>query len=382
LKVKEAFNSKLFYRLVALFLAILLFLYVTSEKGNTTRSGNPNTIGNSLISNKTETLDTELKLNINSDKYFVTGYPENVKVKISGPSALVIAAKNTQNFEVYADLNNLKPGTHTVKLKTSGLSSELTVQVIPEKITVKISKRKTKKMAVQVRYDSDRIATGYAAGSAYSSTDYVTVTGAAADVSDIDKIVANVNLPKGSNSTYSQSIALQALSESGKVLNVVISPANVTATVPIYSASSSKKVAVNLVPRGEGVSNMKYSFSTATTTVTVHGTREALSKLSKLDVPVSITGIMSDTTENVRISPSQSGITSVSPGTITVNISVSQKNTGEKATSSSESQSQTSSVDDVSETTSTVDESSASKSTTTSSSSSQTSSSSEKEQQD
>ena len=81
------------------FFALLLSFYVTSEKGNTTRSGNSGTFGSSLVSNKTITLETDLKLNVNSDKYFVSGYPDVVKVKISGPSALVIAAKNTQNFE-------------------------------------------------------------------------------------------------------------------------------------------------------------------------------------------------------------------------------------------------------------------------------------------
>lgn len=374
MKVRQAFNSKLFYRLISLFFALLLSFYVTSEKGNTTRSGNSGTFGSSLVSNKTITLETDLKLNVNSDKYFVSGYPDVVKVKISGPSALVIAAKNTQNFEIYADLNDLKPGVHTVRLKDSGLSSELTVKIIPEKITVQISKKKTKKTAVQVRYDSNRIASGYAAGEAYSSQAYVTVTGAAKDINNLDKVVANLNLPRNANETYAKNVALQALDESGKVLNVVISPANVTATVPIYTASASKKVPINLVARG-GVSNMKYSFSSDTKTVTVHGTKEALSKLNRLDVPVSITGVTADTVENVRLSPSQSGITAISPTTITVNVSVGQKetSTAQKQTQAS-SQAETSSASSTKETVATDD--SSSEATSSSSTSSQLSSSS------
>lgn len=375
MKVRQAFNSKLFYRLISLFFALLLSFYVTSEKGNTTRSGNSGTFGSSLVSNKTITLETDLKLNVNSDKYFVSGYPDVVKVKISGPSALVIAAKNTQNFEIYADLNDLKPGVHTVRLKDSGLSSELTVKIIPEKITVQISKKKIKKTAVQVRYDSNRIASGYAAGEAYSSQAYVTVTGAAKDINNLDKVVANLNLPRNANETYAKNVALQALDESGKVLNVVISPADVTATVPIYTASASKRVPINLVARGEGVSNMKYSFSSDTKTVTVHGTKEALSKLNRLDVPVSITGVTADTVENVRLSPSQSGITAISPTTITVNVSVSQKeaSTAQKQNQAS-SQAETSSASSTKETVATDD--SSSEATSSSSTSSQLSSSS------
>ena len=54
-----------------------------------------------------------LDLTVNSQKYVVSGYPQYVKVKISGPSALVTTTMNTQNFKVYANLNNLGSGEHT-----------------------------------------------------------------------------------------------------------------------------------------------------------------------------------------------------------------------------------------------------------------------------
>ena len=120
---------------------------------------------------------------------------------------------------------------------------------------------------------------------------------------------------------------------------------------------------------------MKYSFSSDTKTVTVHGTKEALGKLNRLDVPVSITGMTADTVENVRLSPSQSGITAISPTTITVNVSVGQKetSTAQKQTQAS-SQAETSSASSTKETVATDD--SSSEATSSSSTSSQLSSSS------
>ena len=87
----------------------------------------------------------------------ITGYPQYVRVKVSGPSALVTTTANTQNFKVYADLSKLGIGHHTVKLKTSGLNSELRAALTPEKIKVNIQPRATTTVPVEVRLSSKSV---------------------------------------------------------------------------------------------------------------------------------------------------------------------------------------------------------------------------------
>ena len=104
------------YRLLSLFFALLLFFYVSYQRLGTTRVSDKEVANSKLTTTKTLSLKVPLTLNVDNSKYYVTGYPEEVKVDISGPSALVTTLDNTRNFEVYADLSDLKSGRHTVRL--------------------------------------------------------------------------------------------------------------------------------------------------------------------------------------------------------------------------------------------------------------------------
>ena len=263
-----------------------------------------------------------LKVNVSS-KYFVEGYPENVKVKINGPAALVQTAENTKNFQAYADLEGLKPGKHTVKLKVSGVSHELSANVQPEKVTVTISKKATATFPIQVRFDSTLIGNGYAAGIASSNYSRAKVIGSRSSINAVTNVVANVSLPEGVQHSVTQNVTLEALDENGKPLNVVIEPTMVKATVPIYAATTTKKVNIHLVASGGGDNTKNYSLSTDTKTVTVTGTKQALSRLQSLNVAVPVSGVTSNTTKTVPIDTIQNGIIAVSPSSINVQITVS-----------------------------------------------------------
>ena len=263
-----------------------------------------------------------LKVNVSS-KYFVEGYPENVKVKINGPAALVQTAENTKNLQAYADLEGLKPGKHTVKLKVSGVSHELSANVQPEKVTVTISKKATATFPIQVRFDSTLIGNGYAAGIASSNYSRAKVIGSRSSINAVTNVVANVSLPEGVQHSVTQNVTLEALDENGKPLNVVIEPTTVKATVPIYAATTTKKVNIHLVASGGGDNTKNYSLSTDTKTVTVTGTKQALSRLQSLNVAVPVSGVTSNTTKTVPIDTIQNGIIAVSPSSINVQITVS-----------------------------------------------------------
>ena len=141
---KGFFRRKWFLRIISLILALFLFMYVNGSKSGFLRQNTRNNNQSSaLMSNKSVTLRMPLDVTIDNNKYIVSGYPQYVKVKVTGPSALVTTTSNTQNFKVYADLSDLTPGKHRVKLKTSGLNSELTSKIEPQYINVNIQQRKT-----------------------------------------------------------------------------------------------------------------------------------------------------------------------------------------------------------------------------------------------
>lgn len=310
------------YRLLSLFFALLLFFYVSYQRLGTTRVSDKEVANSKLTTTKTLSLKVPLTLNVDNSKYYVTGYPEEVKVDISGPSALVTTLDNTRNFEVYADLSDLKSGTHTVRLKTSGFNKELSVALSPEKIKVKIAPKKTAKMPIQVRYDTSLIQNGYVAGSPSLSTQTVDVTGAKADIDKLDSVVANLNLPENSHGDYGRTVLLQALDKEGHALPVSLSPETVKVNLPISQATATKEVKLELVTENNGVPGKTYQLSTEIKTVKLRGTKSALDKLNSLRVPVSVTGVNESTTKTVSLSPTKAGVASVTPASIVVQITV------------------------------------------------------------
>lgn len=374
MKIAQALNSKVAYSLLSLLLTVFLFVYVNSEHLN---NNNQSQISTSLMKNTRATLKKEVNLNYDSDKYYVSGAPETVNVSLIGPSGLVKAAKNTGNFQVTADLRALKPGTHKVKLNVSGLSSEISARPATSEIKVKISKKGQASFPVQVRYDSSKIAKGYASGVASANHQTVKVTGAKADIKKIESVVADVNLAADSKKTTTRNVLLRAIDSKGKQLDVSIAPETARVNIPIYLASSDKKVPLQLVSGGQGVSGKKYTFTSETKYVTLTGTKNALKKIDSLEVRVSLAGVTDDETRTISLDSDRSGITSVSPSSIQVTIKVTDKssaNSQGSSSSSAASSSETSSSETSAEQSTTTDSSSSTSESMPSSSSSSSSS--------
>lgn len=236
---RNIFNSRWFYRIIALVFAICLFIYVNGSKLEKTHQSSQSVQNTSLTSTKTKTVTMPLDLTVNSDKYVVTGYPETVKVKISGPAALVTTTTNTQNFKVYADLSSLGAGTHRVKILESGINNDLTHTIRPKAINVTIQTRKTETIPVEVKVNQNQLADGYKVGKATASTDSVQITGAVSEIEKVDHVEATVNLSKKNKSDVSKSVTLQAVDKNGNTVNVVITPSSTTVKVPIGKQSDS-----------------------------------------------------------------------------------------------------------------------------------------------
>lgn len=236
---KGFFNHKWVMRLASLVLAILLFAYVNGSKNGflrqNTRNNNENSV---LMSNKSVTLKMPLDITVDNSKYVVSGYPQYVKVRLSGPSALVTTTSNTQNFKVYADLSSLGAGKHQVPIKTSGLNAELRANVEPKNITVQIQPRRTVNVKVSVRLNARNLADDYEAGHPHADVDSVQVTGAQNEVRRVNRVVAYVVVPRDAKGNLQRQVTLQALDHNGQTLNVVIWPATTTVTVPISSKNS------------------------------------------------------------------------------------------------------------------------------------------------
>lgn len=239
-KNNDSFFSNLWVlRIASLVLAIFLFVYVNGSKEDFLRQNTRNGQNSALMSNKSVSIKAPLQLKTNNQKYVISGYPQYVRVKVSGPSALATTTSNTQNFKIYADLTGLDIGHHTVKLKQSGLNSELRYTIEPATINVNIQPRAMATKPVQVRLSSRNVNGNYRVGTPRLSMTHVQISGARDEVRKVARVVAYVNVPKNANSDLHRQVTLQALDKNGHILNVIISPNYVSVTVPISAGTSS-----------------------------------------------------------------------------------------------------------------------------------------------
>lgn len=261
------FNNKWFLRGISLVLALILFFYVNSSKTGFLRQNTRSHDENSaLMSNKTAVIKTPLDITTDN-RYVVTGYPKYVQVTVKGPSALVTTTSNTQNFKAYIDITSLGVGKHKVKVKTSGLNSELHAAVKPTTVTVNIQPRKTVTKKISVQLSSHDLANGYQVGTPKTDISSVQVSGATDEVNKVSRVIAFVSMPTKATSDIHRTVTLQAVDKSGKTLNVVIEPTTTNVTIPINSSSSSSSESSTSASSSSDESEVVVSSSSSSTKV-------------------------------------------------------------------------------------------------------------------
>lgn len=317
--IKKIINSNYFFALIALGCALWLFFYVSTPGVGSTRDTNQS---NTSTVTKKVTLTVPLQLQADVNKYYITGYPENVKITIEGPSALVTATKNTQNFNLYLNLKDLSIGQHRVQVKESGLNSELTYSIKPKYVDVNIQHRVTKKFAVQVDYNKESLATGYEAGKTDISPETVTVTGASSEISKIDKVIVKPILPKGIKSTFDQEVLVQALDKNGKTVNVTLDPQTVHVKIPI--SIQSKQVSINLKQQGNS-NNSSFSLESDVKSIRIFGTQDQIDAINdSVDIPIDVSDVTGNTKKSIDLGNALgSKVAFTDPETITVTITAS-----------------------------------------------------------
>ncbi|MFD1465343.1 YbbR-like domain-containing protein [Lapidilactobacillus mulanensis] len=375
--MKEFFNRPWVYRVLSLGLAALLFAWVTSQNLGATRS-NSQTPEQTAVADITETLKTTLQVDSDQDTYYVTGYPKQVSITLAGPSANVIAARNMRNFRVYIDVRDLKVGTHTVKIKQTGLNRSLKYTIKPETVKVKIATRSDKTFPIQANYKTSRIAEGYLTGTPSISPATVRVSGAKSEVSRVSEVVAQLDISNNTKDNYEQEVLLEALDKNGDAVDVLLTPQTVHVSLPVYLPS--KKVKLNFEQSGSGDDGRVYSFVSSVTQVTLFAPQSVLDDIGKsITVPVSVSKVNSSIQKTIKIYK-PNGVVEIDPSAVTVNIQVTQVNAeSNNTTSSSSSRSTSSSEESSSDEDSDSDEKSSSSSQSSSSSTSKSSSSSDSE---
>ncbi|WP_458738039.1 CdaR family protein [Bacillus pumilus] len=313
-------NNRWAVKLFALVFALLLYGAVNSAQAPT-----PKKIGESFFPTSTTdeaTLtDIPVKAYYDDEKYVVTGVPQTVNVTIKGSTSAVKTARQTKNFEIYADMQNISTGTHKVELKARDVSKGLTLSINPSVTTVTIQEKTTAEFPVETEfYNQNKIKDGYSPEQPIVNPKKVTVTGSKDVIDKISVIKAFVNL-EDVDQQIEKEAKLTVYDSSGNELPVELSPSVVNITVPI--SSPSKKVPFKIERTGslpDGISIS--SIETSPSEVTVYGSQKVLDSLDFIDgVKLDLSKIKDDTEIDADI-PLPDGVKKVSPETVKIKVKV------------------------------------------------------------
>jgi len=315
-------NNHWVMRVIALFLALMLYASVNIETG--TQANKPSTPLSSSSLDTAVVTDIPVVTYFDEEDLVVTGVPETVNVTLEGPTGSLIKARQQKDFEVYAELTSLSIGSHRVNLKIKNLSSDLKASISPSVITVSIEEKISKDFPVEVEYiNEDKLEKGYTPDQPIVSPNSVRVTASKEIIDRISKVQATINL-EAAKETINKESRITIYDSDGNILPVEVEPSVVDVTVPIKSPS--KTLPFKVVREGElkkGLSIL--SMETEPKEITVYGPLDVLDSYEFIDgVTVDLSEIEKDTVLEVDV-PIPEGIEKVSPETIKIDVDVDEQ---------------------------------------------------------
>ncbi|MFC4402294.1 YbbR-like domain-containing protein [Gracilibacillus xinjiangensis] len=310
-------------RVVALALSILLFVVVAFDENVSDEDDGYNSIFGTT--NETKTLeDMPVNIDIDQEKYVVSGVPETVKVTLQGSVSLVTSTSLQRNFEVFVNLDGLGTGTHVVPIEYSGIANQLNVYIEPQEVEVSIEERASQNYTVNIDVlNRDQITAGYEVGNVYTEPESVTVTSSKSIVDRIAIVKAFVDVAGVEESFTADNVPVKVYDNQGNELSVRIDPPTVDVTVDVKNPN--KSVPVSLETVSEVTEDLRLaSMELETETVTVFAAESYLEGLEELKTkPVNLSEITESGTYEVELDIPQE-VRKVEPATVNVVIEVEQ----------------------------------------------------------
>lgn len=236
----KLFDSPWILRLAALILSGLLFFYVqygTDKERETSTS-----------------FETDLITNVPLDVYYddsnlhVTGVPETVDVKISGPMQIVLKTKLSDDYKVFVDLNTLLIGEHRVTIQHENFSDKLTVVIDPGAIDVVIEERIAEEFRVEPEMNSRLVDENHIIKDMTADPGRVSISGAKSVVESISYVKATVTGDKGIAEPFDQEATVKVLDRDLNKLDVTINPEKVNVHVEVNEYS--KELPITIKSKG------------------------------------------------------------------------------------------------------------------------------------
>lgn len=310
------FDNNWVVGLISLFFALVLFVSVANEN---------NTLASLALNNNSASIDSTVTISnvpVHLGEYdegtFVSGMPETVSVRLSGPRN-IINQISEENITVQTEsLVGKKAGVSSIRFEVIGLPDSIEYKVTPDLFYGTISTKETLTKAVEYEIADGTLADGFEVDTVELNINEVTLSGSADEINKVARVLIQIFADKPQSTSFTQNYRVQILDKDGNPLDVNPSETEITATVNLKAKA--KEVSLNIVPVGENETLQYHYELTNTQTVSISGTN--IENIESLNVIVDVSELV--TSGNVvGVIDLVDGIT-VSPETVDVAVTISE----------------------------------------------------------
>ncbi|MCC6443490.1 MAG: hypothetical protein IT210_08540 [Armatimonadetes bacterium] len=294
------FLHNLGYKLISLGLAILLWLYESSER---------NPMG---VRQFREPLPAR---NLAENLVILNRSPEQTTVFLDGPQR-TLANLDNDSVDTYVDCTGLGPGEHRVPISyrlDEALRGVLSVRLSDRIARISIDQQTRKTMQVEFQSLTPP-APGYAFGLPVTNPPRAAISGIGKDASRVTHLVAYLEAGTPPASDVQKKVRLIPLDDNGnEVTGIKIEPEQVRLKVPVQELPVTRQVYVSPDLTGTPqLPNRVLAVSVAPDRVTLNGSRDMVGKIGVVETePIDIANATASFQREVALKPL--------PGAVTVN---------------------------------------------------------------
>lgn len=276
------FQSKWFVRIISLAFAILLYVFVTIEVEVEPKNSSetPNFTSNKQEVEVLEDIPVEVK--IDSDKYVVSGVPDEVKVSLEGPVSVLTPVVRQKNFTLFIDLTDLSEGPHTVEIEHENIPKDVSTYIDPKEIDVKIEERATATIDIETELiNEDLIPVGYEVLTPELNVEEVLVVGSKSAIEQISLVKVYLDVANEKESIKNRELPINVYDSQGNKLDVSVRPESAIASVKIVKPS--KEVRLKVPTEGKPPKNFSLkSLTPEIENIMIYGKKADLDEISEI----------------------------------------------------------------------------------------------------
>lgn len=297
-------NSSL--KILAVLMALLLWIYVTNEQ-------NPVT---------SQTFTIPLVVQDKPAGYVIDGVPKNVNVRVKGTRS-IIGTLERDNFAAHLSLLSVTTGEQEIPVQISSPPGIEVLQITPETVSIQADKIIQKNVPVIVHLKGN-VADGMQPGSPVLKPAVVALSGPNKILNELNQVGVTIDVT-GVKDTIERGVAVKTGIE-----GVTVDPSRVTVIVPV-SELPSKNLPVRIRLTGEpSAGHVVSNTLVEPSSVQVIGQQEYIQNLTAVStMTVDITGVSSDIEREVILMLPE-GAKTVRPDRVQISVQITPVETEEQ----------------------------------------------------